>query len=211
MDGRLKNIRWSLRGHVTSLFSWGIPKRIHLKILFFREVSPENTPSAPKPERCSQTFLMLSTFSCREISPETRSVLLSNVSLMCYLFFSLHWFGFQVETLIMMYKTHCQCVLDNAINVNFEEVTASAAADVPTCSLFDSLSDCCCSRSRTSCCISGRECPTTSFPCWKTPSSWTSSVSVIPSSTRSAETNRSNVLVTRTWPVFVFFVCVLRF
>lgn len=28
----------------------------------------------------------------------------------------------------MMYKTHCQCILDNAINVNFEEVTASAAA-----------------------------------------------------------------------------------
>lgn len=23
----------------------------------------------------------------------------------------------------MMYKTHCQCILDNAINVNFEEVT----------------------------------------------------------------------------------------
>lgn len=31
----------------------------------------------------------------------------------------------QVETLIMMYKTHCQCILDNAINVNFEEVTNS--------------------------------------------------------------------------------------
>lgn len=28
----------------------------------------------------------------------------------------------QVDTLIMMYKTHCQCILDNAINVNFEEV-----------------------------------------------------------------------------------------
>ncbi|KAG7219104.1 hypothetical protein INR49_019312, partial [Caranx melampygus] len=28
----------------------------------------------------------------------------------------------QVDTLIMMYKTHCQCILDNAINVNFEEI-----------------------------------------------------------------------------------------
>ncbi|XP_070782350.1 DNA-binding protein RFX6 [Enoplosus armatus] len=28
----------------------------------------------------------------------------------------------KVDTLIMMYKTHCQCVLDNAINVNFEEI-----------------------------------------------------------------------------------------
>lgn len=27
----------------------------------------------------------------------------------------------------MMYKTHCQCVLDNAINVNFQEVTRGAA------------------------------------------------------------------------------------
>lgn len=23
----------------------------------------------------------------------------------------------------MMYKTHCQCILDNAININFEEVS----------------------------------------------------------------------------------------
>ena len=29
----------------------------------------------------------------------------------------------------MMYKTHCQCILDNAINVNFEEVTTSAPAE----------------------------------------------------------------------------------
>ncbi|CAG00146.1 unnamed protein product, partial [Tetraodon nigroviridis] len=28
----------------------------------------------------------------------------------------------KVETLIMMYKTHCQCILDSAINVNFEEL-----------------------------------------------------------------------------------------
>ncbi|XP_053566783.1 DNA-binding protein RFX6 [Bombina bombina] len=28
----------------------------------------------------------------------------------------------KVNTLIMMYKTHCQCVLDNAINGNFEEI-----------------------------------------------------------------------------------------
>uniref|UniRef100_A0A6I8NK63 DNA-binding protein RFX6 n=1 Tax=Ornithorhynchus anatinus TaxID=9258 RepID=A0A6I8NK63_ORNAN len=28
----------------------------------------------------------------------------------------------KVDTLIMMYKTHCQCVLDNAINGNFDEV-----------------------------------------------------------------------------------------
>uniref|UniRef100_A0A673Y253 DNA-binding protein RFX6 n=1 Tax=Salmo trutta TaxID=8032 RepID=A0A673Y253_SALTR len=28
----------------------------------------------------------------------------------------------KVDTLIVMYKTHCQCILDNAINVNFEEV-----------------------------------------------------------------------------------------
>ncbi|CAG5960140.1 unnamed protein product, partial [Menidia menidia] len=28
----------------------------------------------------------------------------------------------EVDTLIMMYKTHCQCILDNAINVNFEEI-----------------------------------------------------------------------------------------
>lgn len=41
----------------------------------------------------------------------------------------------QVETLIMMYKTHCQCILDNAINVNFEEVgrrtSALVAATLP--------------------------------------------------------------------------------
>ncbi|KAK0060349.1 DNA-binding protein RFX6, partial [Biomphalaria pfeifferi] len=28
----------------------------------------------------------------------------------------------KVETLIMMYKTHCQCILDTAINGNFEEI-----------------------------------------------------------------------------------------
>ncbi|XP_038128730.1 DNA-binding protein RFX6 [Cyprinodon tularosa] len=28
----------------------------------------------------------------------------------------------KVDTLIMMYKTHCQCILDNAINVNFDEI-----------------------------------------------------------------------------------------
>ncbi|KAL2081954.1 hypothetical protein ACEWY4_021772 [Coilia grayii] len=28
----------------------------------------------------------------------------------------------KVDTLIMMYKTHCQCILDNAINANFEEI-----------------------------------------------------------------------------------------
>ncbi|XP_019639148.1 PREDICTED: DNA-binding protein RFX6-like isoform X1 [Branchiostoma belcheri] len=28
----------------------------------------------------------------------------------------------KVETLIMMYKTHCQCILDTAINANFEEI-----------------------------------------------------------------------------------------
>jgi len=28
----------------------------------------------------------------------------------------------QVETFVMMYKTHCQCILDTAINANFEEV-----------------------------------------------------------------------------------------
>ncbi|XP_011533891.1 DNA-binding protein RFX6 isoform X1 [Homo sapiens] len=28
----------------------------------------------------------------------------------------------EVDTLIMMYKTHCQCILDNAINGNFEEI-----------------------------------------------------------------------------------------
>ncbi|XP_063078762.1 DNA-binding protein RFX6 [Engraulis encrasicolus] len=28
----------------------------------------------------------------------------------------------KVDTLIMMYKTHCQCILDNAINTNFEEI-----------------------------------------------------------------------------------------
>ncbi|KAK2855943.1 hypothetical protein Q5P01_004678 [Channa striata] len=28
----------------------------------------------------------------------------------------------KVDTLIMMYKTHCQCILDNAINVNFQEI-----------------------------------------------------------------------------------------
>uniref|UniRef100_A0A8C8JID0 RFX-type winged-helix domain-containing protein n=1 Tax=Oncorhynchus tshawytscha TaxID=74940 RepID=A0A8C8JID0_ONCTS len=28
----------------------------------------------------------------------------------------------KVDTLIVMYKTHCQCILDNAINVNFEEI-----------------------------------------------------------------------------------------
>ncbi|XP_024912584.1 DNA-binding protein RFX6 [Cynoglossus semilaevis] len=33
----------------------------------------------------------------------------------------------KVETLIMMYKTHCQCILDNAININFEEVRHSAS------------------------------------------------------------------------------------
>ncbi|XP_061669171.1 DNA-binding protein RFX6 isoform X2 [Syngnathoides biaculeatus] len=28
----------------------------------------------------------------------------------------------KVDTLIVMYKTHCQCILDNAINVNFDEI-----------------------------------------------------------------------------------------
>ncbi|KAG7316359.1 hypothetical protein KOW79_019900 [Hemibagrus wyckioides] len=28
----------------------------------------------------------------------------------------------KVDTLIMMYKTHCQCILDNAISVNFDEI-----------------------------------------------------------------------------------------
>ncbi|KAL6096166.1 rfx6 [Pungitius sinensis] len=28
----------------------------------------------------------------------------------------------KVDTLIMMYKTHCQCILDNAINISFEEI-----------------------------------------------------------------------------------------
>ncbi|XP_028809146.1 DNA-binding protein RFX6 isoform X2 [Denticeps clupeoides] len=28
----------------------------------------------------------------------------------------------KVDTLIMMYKTHCQCILDNGINANFEEI-----------------------------------------------------------------------------------------
>ncbi|XP_057678204.1 DNA-binding protein RFX6 isoform X2 [Corythoichthys intestinalis] len=28
----------------------------------------------------------------------------------------------KMDTLIMMYKTHCQCILDNAINVNFDEI-----------------------------------------------------------------------------------------
>ncbi|XP_049613706.1 DNA-binding protein RFX6 [Syngnathus scovelli] len=28
----------------------------------------------------------------------------------------------KVDTLIMMYKTHCQCILDNAININFGEI-----------------------------------------------------------------------------------------
>ncbi|RXM31251.1 hypothetical protein EOD39_7199 [Acipenser ruthenus] len=28
----------------------------------------------------------------------------------------------KVDTLVMMYKTHCQCILDNAINGNFEEI-----------------------------------------------------------------------------------------
>ncbi|XP_061100047.1 DNA-binding protein RFX6 [Conger conger] len=28
----------------------------------------------------------------------------------------------KLDTLIMMYKTHCQCILDNAINSNFEEI-----------------------------------------------------------------------------------------
>ena len=32
-------------------------------------------------------------------------------------------FILQVETFIMMYKTHCQCILDTAINANFEEVS----------------------------------------------------------------------------------------
>ncbi|XP_064196398.1 DNA-binding protein RFX6 [Anguilla rostrata] len=28
----------------------------------------------------------------------------------------------KLDTLVMMYKTHCQCILDNAINSNFEEI-----------------------------------------------------------------------------------------
>ncbi|KAH0622250.1 hypothetical protein JD844_024389 [Phrynosoma platyrhinos] len=35
----------------------------------------------------------------------------------------------KVDTLIMMYKTHCQCVLDNAINGNFEEIARPALFD----------------------------------------------------------------------------------
>ncbi|KAG8510947.1 DNA-binding protein RFX6 [Galemys pyrenaicus] len=37
----------------------------------------------------------------------------------------------KVDTLIMMYKTHCQCILDNAINGNFEEVRVTKNA-LPT-------------------------------------------------------------------------------
>ncbi|XP_041420538.1 amine sulfotransferase isoform X2 [Xenopus laevis] len=37
----------------------------------------------------------------------------------------------EVDTLIMMYKTHCQCVLDNAINENFKEITMSKTTPVP--------------------------------------------------------------------------------
>lgn len=42
-----------------------------------------------------------------------------------FIIISLFYCLCQVDTLIMMYKTHCQCILDNAINVNFEEVTSS--------------------------------------------------------------------------------------
>ncbi|EPY74555.1 hypothetical protein CB1_001970001 [Camelus ferus] len=35
----------------------------------------------------------------------------------------------KVDTLIMMYKTHCQCILDNAINGNFEEIARPALFD----------------------------------------------------------------------------------
>lgn len=59
--------------------------------------------------------------SCRETSPGTRLIpVFAAVSL----FFRSERLIPQVETLIMMYKTHCQCILDNAINVNFEEVKA---------------------------------------------------------------------------------------
>ncbi|XP_016118455.1 DNA-binding protein RFX6-like, partial [Sinocyclocheilus grahami] len=37
----------------------------------------------------------------------------------------------KVDTLIMMYKTHCQCILDNAINVNFEEWMVSSLENLP--------------------------------------------------------------------------------
>lgn len=100
-------------------------------VLCFREVSPGNTLWAPKLERCSQTSPTLSIFCSREISPERRLVrsLLSVCSTTLTAVDVHHHFFFyclcQVDTLIMMYKTHCQCILDNAINVNFEEVTSS--------------------------------------------------------------------------------------
>ncbi|KAM8832528.1 LOW QUALITY PROTEIN: DNA-binding protein RFX6 [Spinachia spinachia] len=54
------------------------------------------------------------TLDCRAVS---RRVIVCLIELMLILICSS-----QVDTLIMMYKTHCQCILDNAINVSFEEI-----------------------------------------------------------------------------------------
>uniref|UniRef100_A0A8C9PGL7 DNA-binding protein RFX6 n=1 Tax=Spermophilus dauricus TaxID=99837 RepID=A0A8C9PGL7_SPEDA len=52
----------------------------------------------------------------------------------------------KVDTLIMMYKTHCQCILDNAINGNFEEVLTdvlipATMQEMPESFLFSLLAD----------------------------------------------------------------------
>uniref|UniRef100_A0A8C6KFY4 DNA-binding protein RFX6 n=1 Tax=Nothobranchius furzeri TaxID=105023 RepID=A0A8C6KFY4_NOTFU len=45
----------------------------------------------------------------------------------------------KVDTLIMMYKTHCQCILDNAINVSFEEVLTDVLIPATMQEMPDSL------------------------------------------------------------------------
>ena len=46
------------------------------------------------------------------------------VKIVGIIYLSLSRFTSKVETLVMMYKTHCQCILDTLINSNFDEVSS---------------------------------------------------------------------------------------
>lgn len=92
---------------------------------FTRKYSLSSKTGTLLPDFPSAQHLLLQGNISREKVGEKRSVCVQHYtdssSCSSFLFYCLC----QVDTLIMMYKTHCQCILDNAINVNFEEVTSS--------------------------------------------------------------------------------------
>ena len=48
---------------------------------------------------------------------------MSNLEIISCIIVKISLISFQVETFVVMYKTHCQCILDTVINANFDEVT----------------------------------------------------------------------------------------